>query len=118
MDKRPKNGKLAMTSVAIGPNDGRKHERYYFRALATATIYPPAGDEDKKPQICYMLTRDLSRSGISVLHPLPLFQSQRIDLEFADGRKFSLAIQWVRRLKKHCYMMGCRFISLPAPTAS
>ena len=52
----------------------------------------PLGQEDQPVQTCYVLTRDLSRGGVSILHPAPLFQSQRIDLTLSDGRSFTLAI--------------------------
>ena len=94
-------------SVPTG-SEGRRHPRYYFRTLATATIYPPAGQEEKGPYTCYVLTRDLSRGGVSILHPVPLFQSQRIDLEFPTGQKMSLEIQWMRRLDQNCFVLGCR----------
>jgi len=96
----------------IAPNESRKYQRYYFRSLATATIHPPVGEPDGRPQVCFMMTKDLSRSGVSVLHPVPLFESQRIDLEFVDGRKLSLAIQWVRQLEAKLFMMGCRFVEI------
>lgn len=96
--------------VPLASNEARKHQRYYFRALATATIHPPAGETDARPQVCFIMTRDLSRSGISVMHPVPLFQSQRIDLEFADGRKLAVEIQWIRKLETNLYMMGCQFV--------
>ena len=106
--ERPKSVPL----FPIDPNESRKHQRYYFRALATATIHPPVGEPDGRPQVCFIMTKDLSRSGVSVLHPVPLFESQRIDLEFADGRKLSVAIQWVRQLEAKLFMMGCRFVEI------
>ena len=85
-------------SIPTGSGD-RRHPRYYFRTLATATIYPPEGQEEKGPHTCYVLTR---------LHPVPLFQSQRMDLEFPTGQKLKVGIQWIRRIEQHCFVLGCR----------
>ena len=103
-----KSGKL----TPVGNGHGRRFERYYFRALATAVIHPAAGQKGHAPQLCYVLTRDLSRGGISILHPAPLCKGQRIDLELADGRKYTLEVQWIKRLDRHCFCMGCCFLSV------
>src|SRR5437762_12709733 len=103
---------------AVGAADGRRFPRYYFRALAVATIHPPVGREDEPVQTCYVLTRDLSRGGVSILHPVPLFQSQRVDLTLSDGRTFTLAIRWIRQLERTCYLIGCRFGDVPAAAPS
>ena len=92
--------------------EGRRFERYEFRALATATIHPPAGRAGERPQVCYVLTRDLSRGGISILHPTRLAQHQQIDLELSDGRKFTLDVQWIKRLDRNSYCIGCRFVAV------
>jgi len=102
----------------VGSADNRRFPRYYFRALAVATIYPPAGREDEPVQTCYVLTRDLSRGGVSLLHPTPLFQSQRVDLTLSDGRTFKLSIRWIRQLERTSYLMGCRFVDVPSPEST
>ena len=87
----------------------RKHPRYYFRTLATATIH--AGDgSDKESQECFVLTRDLSRGGVSFLHPARLAVGQRVDLTFEDGRELLVAVLWVRRLSTRCFWIGCNFL--------
>src|SRR5438309_2057535 len=98
----------------LGSSDSRRFPRYYFRALAVATIHPPVGREEEGAQTCYVLTRDLSRGGVSILHPTPLFQSQRVDLTLADGRTFTLSIRWIRQLERTCYLIGCRFMDVPS----
>jgi hypothetical protein len=98
-----------------GYADGRQFRRYDFRILAIATIHPPKGREDDRIQVCYVLTRDISRGGICFMHPTPLFQSQRIDLELPDGRKFTLAIRRVSRVEHGRYLIGCRFADIVDP---
>jgi len=90
--------------------NARRFERYDFRALATATIHPVRPTE--KLQVCYVMTRDLSRGGLSILHPVPLAKNQQIDVELSDGRRFTLAVQWTKRLDLRCYCMGCRFVAV------
>jgi hypothetical protein len=95
-----------------GRPENRKFRRHDFRTLAIATIYPPKGREQDPVQMCYVLTRNVSRGGICILHPTPLFQTQRIDLELSDGRKFSLAIRWVERMEHGRYIIGCCFADI------
>ena len=76
-------------------DDGRKFPRFYFRTLATATIHPVPvlGTETHE---CYVLTRDISRGGVSFLHPKKLALGQRIDLAFQDGKELSVRVHWVK----------------------
>ncbi|MBW8884723.1 MAG: PilZ domain-containing protein [Planctomycetia bacterium] len=100
------------TEVLDGRPDNRKFRRHDFRTLAIATIYPPNGRENEPPYMCFVLTRNVSRGGLCILHPTPLFHSQRIDLELPDGRKFTLAIRWVTRMEHGRYVIGCRFAEI------
>jgi hypothetical protein len=54
--------------VPTALDDARRFERYYFRTLATAIIHP-VPVIGLEPQECYVLTRDISRGGVSFLHP-------------------------------------------------
>ena len=100
------------TVIPEGRSENRKFRRHDFRTLAIATIHPPDGRENEPVQMCYVLTRNVSRGGICILHPTPLFHSQRIDLELSDGRKFSVAIRWVTRINHGRYIIGCRFAEI------
>jgi hypothetical protein len=99
-----------MPTVAVHGQEQREHQRFYFQALAAATIHPPAGQASGAPQTCYVLARDISQGGVSVLHPVPLQKGQVIDLQFADGRNCSAEIRWCRQVESHCHMMGCKFV--------
>src|SRR3954466_6584897 len=115
MPARPSHAETAELSgseVLEGQPDNRKFRRHDFRTLAIATIYPPKGRESEPPHMCYVLTRNVSRGGICLLHPTPLFHSQRVDLELPDGRKFTLAIRWVTRMEHGRYVIGCRFAEI------
>jgi hypothetical protein len=97
------------TPTPSGAGDKRQHDRYYFRALATAVIHPPAGPRNRLPQLCYVLTRDLSRAGISFLHPVALTMGQRVELELSDCRKFTVVVIWIKQWDRNCFCMGCKF---------
>jgi hypothetical protein len=86
----------------------RKFRRYYFRTLATATIYSPKGNACRSPQVCYVLTRDLSRSGISFLHPVSLPMRQAVDLCFPSGQKLLVEIHRIEQLEPDCFLFGCK----------
>jgi hypothetical protein len=109
-DELPETGADYSSLFVPAGREARKFRRYFFRAHATATIYPEAGREGERPQVCFVLTRDLSRSGISILHPVPLSEGRRIDLEFPTGQKLSVAIKRVKPLELGCYLFGCRIL--------
>jgi len=103
-------GQLGFAPVPIADGDGREFPRFHFRTLATATIHPipVLGTETHE---CYVLTRDLSRGGVSFLHPKKLAHGQRVDLGFQDGREFKARVRWIRQLANRCFLIGCKFIT-------
>ncbi|MBW8883170.1 MAG: PilZ domain-containing protein, partial [Planctomycetia bacterium] len=98
--------------VPTQANDARKFERFYFRTLATATIHP-VPVLGLETQECYVLTRDISRGGVSFLHPKKLAVGQRIELAFQDGKELAIHVQRVRQLAPRCYLIGCRLAAAP-----
>src|SRR6185295_11860855 len=79
------------------PSSGedRDFPRFYFCTLATATIHP-VPVIGPSLQECYVLTRDLSRGGISFMHPARLVIGQKVDLTFEDGREFTVTVRWIK----------------------
>jgi hypothetical protein len=100
-----KNGPLPTTF-----DDARRFPRFYYRSQVAATIHPLPGIEGASPLACNLLTRDLSRGGINLLHTQQLFPGQQIDLVLADGVLRSVEVVWCRRLAPRCWSAGCRFI--------
>jgi hypothetical protein len=92
------------------PGKERAFPRYEFQAMATATIHPPPWDSRKQPLKCFVMTRDLSRGGISILHPDRISKGQRIDLCLANGNELKLEVQWIRQEPDGNFLMGCRFV--------
>ncbi len=101
---------LGFAPVPVSDGDGRRFPRFYFRTLATATIHPVPvlGTEIQE---CYVLTRDLSRGGVSFLHPKKLALGQRIDLAFQDGKELVVRVRWIRPLARRCFLIGCKFVA-------
>ena len=92
--------------------DGRGFPRFRYRTLAIAIIHPMA-DEDFATIHCYVLTRDLSRNGVSFMHPKKLAAGQRIELAFPDGKEVTVRVLNSRQLGPRCFLMGCKFIVVP-----
>jgi PilZ domain-containing protein len=96
----------------------RRHPRFYYRACAEALIYPLGAGEDTQPGQCFLVTRDLSRGGLSLLHDKQLFPGQRIDILLNSEPARPTEVVWCRRLAARSYVIGCRFLKGDAPAAS
>jgi PilZ domain len=88
-------------------HDQRRFPRFYFRSCADATIYPLVPGAD--PIKCVVVTRDVSRGGMGLLHTEQLFPGQRIDLVLNGSVGKSLEVVWCRRVAEKSYSVGCRF---------
>src|SRR5262245_55389068 len=77
----------------------RRHPRFYFRSCAEATIQPLSKRGNAPaPTTCFVRTRDLSRSGMSLLHNAQLFPGQRIDIILNGESPRALEVVWCQRL--------------------
>jgi PilZ domain len=90
-------------------DDSRRFPRFYFRTCAEALIYPAAGKQAPPSAHCFVLTCDLSRSGISLLHNAQLFPGQRIDIILNGEPPRLIEVVWCRRVADGRYSVGCRF---------
>jgi hypothetical protein len=88
-------------------DDVRRFPRYYFRFCFTAHIYPPRGEGE--PTSHLILSRDLSRSGVSLVHTEQLFPGQRLVIDLHDSVRHA-EVQWCRRSGPQKYVVGCRFV--------
>jgi len=91
-------------------DDARRFPRFSYRARVKGTIYPLTGNANKDPVECLLLTRDVSRGGMNLLHTEQLFPQQRIDVVLKDGSVRPVQVVWCRRLAHRCYSLGCRFV--------
>jgi hypothetical protein len=90
-------------------DDVRRHPRFYFRTCAEVTIRP-LGKQKAPPAQCFVLTRDLSRSGLSLLHCEQLFPGQRIDVTLNGQPPRAVEVVWCYRQAKKTFVVGCRFL--------
>jgi hypothetical protein len=95
-----------------GTSESRRFPRLDFRACVQALVHAPPGDPEGKPISCQVLTRDISRGGMNLLHKSQVFPGQLIDLTLPDGQERRLEVVWCRRLGMGCYSAGCRFVKM------
>ncbi|MEX2172829.1 MAG: PilZ domain-containing protein [Pirellulaceae bacterium] len=96
--------------LPIAWEDGRRFPRFHFRSCIEAVVYPPDNDPSQEPLACQVLTRDISRGGMQILHKAQLFPGQNLDVVLQDGMPRRLEVMWCRRLGSSCYSAGCRFV--------
>jgi hypothetical protein len=79
-----------------------------------AVVYAPPGESSSSASgegtPCQVLTRDISRGGLQLLHKQQLFPGQKLDVVLTDGQPRRLEVMWCRRLGVGCYSVGCRFM--------
>jgi hypothetical protein len=97
-------------------DEARRFPRFYYRAKVQATIHPFRGAPQPAVE-CTVLTRDLSRGGLNLIHTEQLYPGQRIELLLLDGVKRVVEVCWCRRLANRCYSVGCRFGKQASPAA-
>jgi hypothetical protein len=89
-------------------DDVRRHPRFYFRSCAEATIYPFGRQRDERR--CFLLTRDLSRGGVGLIHREQLFPGQQMQITLNEHPPRYAEVMWCRRLSSDSYLCGCRFV--------
>jgi PilZ domain-containing protein len=93
--------------------ENRRFPRFYFRSCAEAIIYPLRGKDNPPPAQCFVLTRDLSRGGMGLVHSHQLFPGQRVDVLLNGQPPRQVEVVWCRRWTHQRYVAGCRFINTP-----
>jgi PilZ domain-containing protein len=91
-------------------HEARRFPRFHDRARIEAAIHPLGDDPQAPPMRCAMLTRDLSRGGINLLHSDQLFPGQKIEIILDDAPRW-VEVLWCRRLANRCFSAGCRFVT-------
>jgi len=95
--------------LPIPQGDVRRFPRFYFRSVAEATIHP-FGKAQEASQ-CFLLTRDLSRNGVSLLHNTQLFPGQRLELTLNGQEPRLVVVVWCKLQSPSDYVVGCKFVS-------
>jgi|RhiMethySRZTD1v2_1073278.scaffolds.fasta_scaffold796959_1 hypothetical protein len=89
-------------------NPDREFSRVPFRGRAAATVYPSPNDAGEKPFESEVLTTDISRGGLSLLHRRELLAGQRVLLKLKRGT-CTVEVCWCCRVWTGLYVAGCRF---------
>ena len=92
-------------------DDVRRYPRFYFRLRVQAVVYPLKNDPNAAPVTCMLLTRDLSRGGLNLLHTQQLFPGQLVEFTLTDGVLRTVKIAWCRKVANRCYSAGAQFIT-------
>jgi len=88
----------------------RKFPRYSFRGRARAIVFPMR--QEAEPLDCEVMTTDVSRGGLSLLHRKQLFPGQQILLVLNDTTSL-VEVRWCCRAWAGLYAAGCSFACMP-----
>jgi hypothetical protein len=93
--------------------EAREFPRFAFRGRAQAVVLAPQGDEE--PQESEVVTTDVSRTGLNLLHRKQLQPGQQILLVLSDGNRL-VEVCWCCRVWPGLYSVGCRFVGVAPAT--
>jgi hypothetical protein len=88
----------------------RAHPRLPFRARANAVILPTSsGVESAEWEV---MTTDISRGGVSLLHRQELREGQQVLLVLNRAHRF-IEVCWCCKVWPGLFAVGCRFLEEP-----
>ena len=96
--------------LPTGPSDVRRFPRFYFRSCAEALVHSLGAKNNETPVHHFVVTSDLSRGGLSLLHKDQLFPGQRLDIILNGEAPRRMEVVWCRRIGMARYAIGCRFV--------
>jgi hypothetical protein len=97
--------------TASAPADAdREHSRIPFRGRAPAVVFPLPTSKGE-PVESEVLTTDISRGGLSLLHRRELRPGQQVMLQLARGN-CTVEVCWCCRVWPGLYVAGCRFVDV------
>lgn len=93
--------------------DERQFPRFPFRGRAQAIVFaPPTGPANATTHDSEVMTSDLSRGGLSILHRSELIPGQQLMLMLNDTTQF-VEVRWCCRVWDGLFAAGCQFLSSP-----
>src|SRR5687768_12468653 len=101
-------------SKAPASEETREHARYPFRGRAKAVIFPQA--KDGLAEEWEVVTTDISRGGISILHRKQLAQGQQVMLVLNEAQRF-VEVCWCCQVWPGLFAAGCQFLDEPSESA-
>ena len=104
-ESEPEFGTIQACAVAAE----REYSRIPFRGRASAVVFPPPSSPQAEPVESEVLTTDISRGGLSLLHRRELKPGQQVLLNLTRGT-CTVEVCWCERAWSGLYVAGCRFV--------
>lgn len=89
-------------------SEHRRHPRYDCNKSVEVLIHPV--EAGRRPARCFLLTKDISLCGLSLIHAIELQPGQLLEITFDDMPTKHAKVVWCRRLPNRHYAVGCKFI--------
>ncbi|HEX5105294.1 MAG TPA: PilZ domain-containing protein [Pirellulaceae bacterium] len=96
---------------AVLPGAERGSARVPFRGRAVAIVFPPPSSPQAEPVESEVVTTDISRGGLSLLHRRELHRGQQVLLQLTRGT-CTVEVCWCCRVWPGLYIAGCRFADM------
>ena len=121
MPRKTSHAATAVKSETVKPkpeasppaDNHREFHRYAFRGRANAVVFPKDRDKGVAEE-WEVVTTDLSRGGVSIMHRKPLAPGQQLMLVLNNAKRF-VEVCWTCQVWQGLYAAGCRFLDEPAP---
>ena|SRR5688572_3969481 len=95
--------------AAAEGNKEREHSRIPFRGRAAAVVFPPPSSPKSEAVESEVVTTDISRGGLSLLHRRELEPGQQVLLSLSRGT-CTVEVCWCCRVWSGLYIAGCKFV--------
>lgn len=91
-------------------NDRRRFVRFYCRVRGVLYYRQtlPAVEREERPFL--VLVKNISRSGVGLLHEQQLFPHERFTLWMEGAQPREIEVARCRRLQPRCFEVGARFV--------
>ena len=95
-------------STPAHPATEREYSRIPFHGRAAVVIFSPPSASKTEPVESEVVTTDISRGGLSLLHRRELEPGQQVLLSLSRGT-CTVEVCWCCRVWPGLYIAGCRF---------
>lgn len=90
------------------PGDRRRYVRKHRPGLAVLEISSSLPAVVREPQTASVLTKNVSRAGLSFLHTAPLYPEEQVLAWLPEGKR-RLSITRCRRVGQECFEIGAHY---------
>ena len=97
--------------ISLTDASNREHARFPFRGRARAIVFPPQSKPNGEASETEILTTDISRTGLSILHREELQPQQQVLLILARGNCI-VEVCWCCQVWPGLFAAGCRFLDI------